>query len=561
MGENQLRKKHIRLLALATVLTLAACGSDDNSDTSGDITAAPGATSSEPGAPSGTEAPGTTAGDAPTTSVSTDSTEPPVDLDPNGSLVHADDAGPSAGFDPHASRLYGDPLYLAPVYDRLIRTDANGARIPGLATAWEFSDDGLTFELTLREGVTFHDGTPFTAEAVKASLDRAKAAAPGSKTANLMASVTEITAVDATTVRLTLSKPDELVVKAMTDVPGMIIAPASLAAPESLATTAIGAGPFRVVSYEPGVRVVYERYDDYFERGKVTIADLEIKVMGDYGARLRALQAGEIDTAQLDPSQTDEIASSGLNLETGAGLRVDQILLNRTRSEFGNVSVRQALNFAIDRDALVEGIYFGHATASVQPYPANAALGHSPEADDIYEYSPDRARQLLAEAGLADGFSFTMMVPSSFPASVSEAEAIRAQLAEVNIDVEIRLIDASEVVSLFFQGQEADAILGPFPLDPDPIYSANSFFNPTSVTNPGGHTIPEWEELLATARDTVDDDEIRAAAEAFWRSTVEQAGNVIIAQLNQAWTSAEDVVGFTSRLDGLEDFTTVGIAA
>lgn len=471
-----------------------------------------------------------------------------INTEDTGSL--AGDAGgslrfgysvPPSRFDPHRGSSSFDNASLFPVYDRLVHLTPEAELVPGLATDWSYAADGLSLDLTIREGVTFHDGEPLDAEAVAANVERALTV-EGSTVAAELGAVEAVEVVDDATVRLVLSTPDGSLPGVLSDRAGMMVSPAAFDDPQ-LDQRPVGAGPYELTSYSPGDRAVFRRFADHWDPEAAGADSLVMVFQPDPTTRMSALRAGELDAALIDAIQVAEAETYDLGLESGPTLAFYHLQLNRSRPELEDVRVRRALNHAVDRDALVEGLLFGNGTATVQPFPEGSAP-HVPDLtpEATYPYDPDRARALLAEAGFPDGFSFEVLVPNTDPGL---GVALQEMLAEVGVEMRIREADGAQIADLFYAQEEGDAMVAPWGGRADPLQTMALLYGPEGFSNPGRHTTPEVTELLGRARAAIDPDERAAAFEELSAVVVDEALDVPVYFPDSSFS-------FTDRVTGLQ---------
>ncbi len=462
----------IGLLALATVTAACASGDDDES-------APPEET--EVAAPSGSDDPpdGTSASAA---TGATGTTEAPVATERRGGVLRYGEAlGPSR-FDPHRSTIGQDIRLLAPVYDRLVHFDAKGALVPGLATEWSFDETGTIFTMQLREGVVFHDGAPFDAAAVKANIERGQTV-EGSAIMSDLSEITSIETPDDHTVVLTLSTPNTMLPGMLSHRAGAMVSPTAFDNPD-LDRMPVGAGPYRVVEHTEGSRIVMERFEEHWDTEAGGPDRIEFSIMPDARTRANALRAGEIDMTVLTGNEAPEVEGAGFTTEGEPALTYLVLYLNRAKSEFGDRLVRQALNHAIDRQALVDAVLFGAGVPTVQPFPEGYFAHNADYPADYYAFDPERARELLAEAGLPDGFEFDMLVPTSDLAN-RLAEALMQMLGEVGITPNVVPVDPPATADVYYAREEADALGGPVGWSPRSADDARAAVQRGRLRQPG----------------------------------------------------------------------------
>jgi peptide/nickel transport system substrate-binding protein len=356
--------------------------------------------------------------------------------------------------DPHAANTGPNILLLHQIYEPLIIRRFDGQMTPALALSWSITRDPTVWEFKLRPGVRFQDGAAFDADDVLYSLERARG--PGSDMRSLLASIESVTKVDASTIRIRTRGPDPLLPNSLTDVfildrgwgeANGIGQPREADGPAASRTN--GTGPYRLVSREPGSRTVMARNEAYWGKGEVPLAVSEIvyRVIPDAHARVAALVAGEVDYVQDVPA--NEVrwleGASGIRVRTSPenrsiflGLKVGGRELASSdvkgRNPFADRRVREAVNLAVDREALRRGVMRGlSAPAGVIVPPFSA--GYSRDLDRVTLPDPARARALLTEAGLPNGFSVKLHCTDD--RYVSDAELCGA-LAEMLTAVGIR---------------------------------------------------------------------------------------------------------------------------
>ncbi|MFV0306315.1 MAG: ABC transporter substrate-binding protein [Desertimonas sp.] len=423
--------------------------------------------------------------------------------EPSGVVTYASFYEPSR-LDPHRASNAGDAEVLFLTYDRLIHLSPEADPVPGLAESWSYSDDGLELTLNLRSGITFHDDTPFDAEAVRANLERAMTVEGSIATADL-AAITEIEVVSPTVVTLHLDHPQASLLAMLSDRHGAMISPAAFENPD-LDQAPVGAGMYRVVEYRPGEVVIFEPYENYWDTSVSRVARLEYRFIGDETTRLNALKAGDIDVALILPSQVQEATESGLLTDMRTTLVYEQMFMNLTVAPFDNVDVRRALNYAIDRQAMVDSTQDGLGEPNSQIFPEGYWAFNEELGADYYTYDPDKARELLAEAGFSDGFSFEVLLPTPGNTQVL-AEVLQGQLAAVGIDMTINRVPVQNAADIFLVQQQGSSMLGAWSGRQDPSMTTTLRWTSTGFANPGRYALAEMEDLNAQALATNDQSE------------------------------------------------------
>jgi peptide/nickel transport system substrate-binding protein len=342
--------------------------------------------------------------------------------------------------DPHGALTNVGFQYARQVYDTLVNWNADGSAIePALATAWTQIDD-TTWELTLREGVVFHDGDPFNADAVVFNVERVLTPDQSRVlTLQRLATLAGAEAVDPLTVRITTTAPDPIFLNRLTMF--FMVSPVTAAGdPAALAATANGTGYFRVVGYEPGNRIELEAFADGW-RGLTDVTSASLIAIPDPAALLAAVQTGEVDLMYGAPNS--QMAAGAERGDFGvvtqsAGSCAICSLLPDVNPALADVRVRQAISHAINREEFVEAVLAGYGEPADGQFLQPGFTGYN-EAITGYAYDPDRARALLAEAGAADvqlNIATTILFRP-------QAEAIAGYLNAVGIRSEVEIQDFS----------------------------------------------------------------------------------------------------------------------
>ncbi len=343
-----------------------------------------------------------------------------------------------------------DSVLYANVFEGLTRFDSDGAVIPGLAERWEVSDDGLTWTFHLRADVTFHDGTEMDGEDVRFSLDRARADDSTNAQKPLFAGIASVDVPDPLTVVVTLTQPDGGFAFGMAWGDAVIVAPESV---ETIATDPIGTGPFRFDRWVQGDRIELSRYDGYWGPPPA-LEKVTFRFISDPTAAFAAVMAEDVDVFAGFPAPENLpqfAADPRFQVLVGTTEGETILAMNNRVEPFTDPRVRAAVAHAIDRQAIIDGAMFGQGT----PIGTHFAP-HNPAYVDLTQdsaYDPEAALNLLAEAGLADGFETTLMLP---PPSYARrgGEIVAAQLREVGIDARIVNLEWAQWLEQVFKGHD-----------------------------------------------------------------------------------------------------------
>lgn len=376
--------------------------------------------------------------------------------------IAVDSDAAATGYDP---LLYsqGQYQFFSTLYDALFVTDADGAVQPNLVTKFETNADKTALTLTLKTGVTFTDGSTLDAALVKANLDRRSdtdLAAYGQIAAGGASEITDVTAKDATTVVITWKAPQANGENALADEPGVIVGKAGIAAPDSLATTPVGSGPYTLDTAKSTRASSYTlvKNDKAWNAAAFPYSTMVFKVIVDSQALANAVVSGQADIGTVLDGDTVELVKSKQTISSVGGTIVGFPVADKTGSTnpaFASVQVRQALSYAIDREGIVKDLHPG-ARATAQLFP-KAAAGFDPALDTEFAYDPAKAKQLLAEAGFPDGFTIDMTVGGQ-----PTTDQIAVQKQWQAIGVTLNFITATSTDAIFAAAATQPLLFGPF---------------------------------------------------------------------------------------------------
>ena len=450
--------------------------------------------------------------------------------------------GNPGGYDPpFAKNPFQITAYGFPIFDSLVRLNVNGDVVPDLATSWTFSGDGLTLTMQLRGGVKFTDGSDVTAAVIVKNLTRAKSD-PASLVARDLGSFESFEAKDPQTVVLRLKTPDANVLYTLATSAGFIVSGKALDENVNLSTTPVGSGPYKLVS-STSQGAVYQRNEDYFDKSQNQFATVNITSVVDVAARLNALLSGQADVGlfQIDAASYPKIESMVKSGEFTVH-RFTQpnslpMWMNTKIKPFDNPKVRMAVNYAINREAINQGIQNGECTLSSQPLPPGV-VGHD-ESLKPYPFDVAKAKALLQEAGVGP-ITFDAIVAAAEPYS-SVALAMKAQLEAIGVTMNINLENSVASRPLFRGGKSPALIFNMSVPAPDPASIIDAV--EMSPDNPGGVT-PEYAKMIADARTKkIGSPEREAAYKAISRMSYENPHNIFVCWTKLLIVARKDVVG------------------
>ncbi|AVX03622.1 periplasmic dipeptide transport protein [Maritalea myrionectae] len=424
--------------------------------------------------------------------------------------------------DPAAVTAVNDFRILVNLYEGLVRYKPGTLEVaPALAESWDISEDGTEYTFKLREGVTFHDGTPLNAEAVKFNFDRMlDEDHPYHNTgpfplAFFFSAVEETMAVDDLTVKFKLNAPYAPFMSNLAYPTGLLVSPAAVKEHgEDIGRHPTGTGPFKFVEWASNERVVVDRYADYWGE-PAGVQAVVFRPITDANTRVAEMLAGGIDMmVEVPPTALSQFQGDDFTIVEQAGPHVWFLILNAKEGPFANKLVRQAANYAINKEALVNDVLEGTAAVAAGPTPPAFAWAYNEELDP-YPYDPEKAKELLAEAG-AEGAELTFYVTeggSGMLDPVAMGTAIQADLAAVGLDVKIETYEWNTFLGEVNPGLEGKADMAEMAWmtnDPDTLpYLAlrTDAWPENGGFNSGYYSNEKVDELLEKARTSTSQDE------------------------------------------------------
>jgi peptide/nickel transport system substrate-binding protein len=468
-----------------------------------------------------------------------------------------------------------------PIYESLLEwSSEEGGHVPRLAESWEVTPDGLHYTFHLREDVQFHDGTPFDAAAVVDNIMRQiDENHPGRGTGEYrlarayLAAVEDVTALDEYTVQFTLSDPVASLLDWLTTPAGWMISPAAITEyGDDLATNPVGTGPFKFVEYRADERLVMQANDDYWG-GRPEIDNLVFLPIVDAQARVAALEAGTAHfVLDVAPDVAEELkADPGYALTESLTPQIWFLALNQnTVPIFEDKRVRQAMNYAVDKRAIVDDVLKGSGVVAASQFSEVFGDWYDPTIEP-YPYDPDRARELLAEAGYADGFEVTILTCDSgfaMQSPVDMVQVIQANLASVGITTDIEIQEFASYWASYSAGEFEVAARAWYANQMDPDNYLINFFHSSKIPLPerrGGLNVtayvnPEVDRLIDEARVEPDHEKRVEMVHEVTRIIVEDAPWVFIDHMIDQHAGVANLGGVKLLANGMVDFEEATLA-
>ncbi len=477
---------------------------------------------------------------------------------PDNVLIVGQIAEPKA-LDPAAVTAVNDFRILMNVYDGLVRYQSGTLEVePALATEWEISDDGKVYTFKLRNGVKFHDGSDFNAEAVKFNFDRIlKEEHPYHDTGPFplsffFSAVQDVEVIDPMTVKFILDAPYAPFLSNLAYPTGLIVSPEAVKQNgKEFGRNPSGTGPFKFAKWKSNERVVVERNDDYWDGAAQTEA-VVFRPITDANTRTAEMLAGGIDLmVEVPPVALSQFEGDGYKLVEQAGPHVWFLILNAKEGPFADKRVRQAANYAINKSAIVDDVLEGTAAVAAGPTPPAFAWAYN-ESLEPYPYDPEKAKALLKEAG-AEGAELTFYVTeggSGMLDPVAMGTAIQADLQAVGMNVKIETYEWNTFLGEVNPGLEGKADMAEMAWmtnDPDTLpYLAlrTEAWPDKGGFNSGYYSNPEVDRLLEAARASTDQAERAKLYQQMQSIVQEDAPWVFVANWKQNAVTTSSVENF-----------------
>jgi ABC-type transport system substrate-binding protein len=480
----------------------------------------------------------------------------------SGTLKVSTRANPSS-LDPMTGLAGDDTPVLWAVYATLLEFEYDSLQPkPGLAEAWEYPDD-KTFTLKLRSGLTFHDGTALDAEAVKYNLDRSRSDTRSTIKTDLD-SIESVEVEGTDKVIIKLKRPDALLPLALTSRAGMMVSPkASKELGAGLVRKPVGAGPWSFVSWADNASISMKRYDGYWRKGYPKIDAIEFVIIPELNTGLRSVIAGQNHFVyRLSPQQKTVIdRAKSVKPVNGPTLYFHLIYFNNSRPPFNDMRIRQAVSYAIDRDAFNKGTMLGLGEFANSAIP-KAHWAYDESLENFFKYDPEKSKALLAAAGHPNGIDIPT-IGWNDQYSQQRQELLMEQLAKVGIRLKVDRYSIADASTLYLGPEKrGEAMISAWTGRPDPsmtynlLTSAGGFFNPSQLQDYPGLT-----DALVEAQTTLDPEKRKQALFKVQRLVAESAWFCPIVFEPEIDGAAATVEGYRPNLLGWPKFDEVAVAA
>jgi peptide/nickel transport system substrate-binding protein len=417
------------------------------------------------------------------------------------------------------------PQFKPIFFEAPIRISDEGDFEPWLAESWEESEDGLSLILNLRQGVMFHNGREMTADDVVWSVEHAMNEDLGHHISDRFQRVAGAEKIDDYTVKINYSE----VGPKLDAIATMHIFPQE--ALDTIEMVPVGTGPFKFEEWVPGDRVVATKFEDYWQEGLPYLDEVVIKPIPDSQSRMVNLLAGSIDVLRQVPLADKALLEEapGVTVTTSPpGFFFYAFIMNINEPPFDNQLVRQAMNYAVDREKIAQTAFHGAQIPVLEPYP-ETSWAYVPELADYYTYDLEKAKELLAEAGYSDGFETSMLIRDTAGAYLDQAQVYQQDLAAIGIEMELLPTENAEYFEKLIGSEFAIAShgTGDANVDPSGLFEGAAccrpFRNFFGITD-NDTWFPEYKELIEKGRASMD----QAERKEFYRQALE-------IQMEQGW--------------------------
>ncbi len=415
----------------------------------------------------------------------------------NHSLVVAIPQDPDY-LDPHKAAASGTEEVMFNVFEGLLKPDPDGVLQPAVAEKYTISEDGRTYTFTLRKGIKFHDESPVTIDDVAFSYNRLKGTDTGEPLNSAFENV-DIEILDDTTISFTLAEADASFAPNFMEA----VIPAGKT-DEDYNTNPIGTGPYAFVSYTPSQKIELKKFSNYWKEGIPTIDNVEFRIITDVNAGMMSLQAGEIDLYPRINAENIDLLPDDYTYIEGMQNMTQIMAMNNAIKPLDDVRVRQAINYAIDVDSIIDGVADGKGTKLGSNMSPAMATYYQDGLQDTYNVNIEKAKALLADAGYPDGFDITLTVPSNYSFHVKTGEMIAEQLKAIGIQVSIESIEWSVWLDRVYAGRDYDMTIIGFTgkVDPDAILKR---YRTDYERNFMNYSNTSFDALLKEAKQTTDE--------------------------------------------------------
>ena len=459
--------------------------------------------------------------------------------------------------DPATGGTYTGRIVFAALCDKLVDIDQNLGIVPQLATEWSWNEDSTALTMKLREGVTFHDGSPFDAEAVKANIERMKTMEESRRKGEL-SPISEVEVVDDHTVILKLDAPFAPLLSVLSDRAGMMVAPSAASSTDEFTANPVCSGPYKFVSRQARDQIALEKYDGYWNADEIGYDEVQYLIIPDSTVRLSRLRAGDLEAAErIAPTDLGSVRSDdSLALHTSPGLAVSHLFIKQSGDSAGILAehpeLRHALELSIDRNVINQVAFDGEFLADNQMIPPSSefySAAHPMPARDV-----EKAKALIAESGV-ESPAFTITFENSLT-DARVAQIIQAMASEAGFEVELLPLETSSAIERYLAGN-FEAYIGNWSGRADPDPTLYTFFGLNGSQNLNGYKSEELDKVLIAARQELDTEKRKALYEEATGIYLDDLSTIPLYHSTWFYAARDDVEGISMYPDGILRLTGV----
>ncbi|MCI8528359.1 MAG: ABC transporter substrate-binding protein [Lachnospiraceae bacterium] len=453
--------------------------------------------------------------------------------------------------DPHKATAAGTKEILFNIFEGLVKPDENGNLIGAVASDYTISQDGLVYTFTLRENVKFHNGNAVTAEDVKYSLERVSGLLDGTPLISTLSAIQSVDIVDEKTVQVTVGSANtELIYSFVAS-----IIPAGSG--ESAEANPVGTGPFSFVSYKPLEGIVLAKFADYWQEGLPQVDEVNFKIVNSADTALMELQGGTIDLyAYLTDSQAQALKNSHQVIASPSNV-VQALFLNNAVAPLDDVRVRQAILYALDKEQINDFVGGGAGTL-ISSAMLPTLKENYVDLNDTYGTTAnvEKAKELLADAGYADGFDLEIAIPSNYEFHMQTGEVVVEQLKAVGINATIQAMEWGTWLDEVYNGRKYTATISGITCDMTPGYLLNRF-QTTSKKNFINFANEAYDALYLKAQETLDLTEKAEYYKQLQKILCDEAGSAFLQVPANMTAINKDLMGYKFYPVYVQDMSTV----
>lgn len=445
-------------------------------------------------------------------------------------------------------------IYTRSIYDTLISYNDDLEPVSRLAESFELSDDGQSITVRLREGLTFQGGRKLDGEAIRRNVEFSKDPESGLSVAGILARVESLDVMDPRTVRFTLTGPTPAlaatdVLEAMPIIDPRYLGPAG----EDLKNRGGGAGPFAFEQWTPGNRLTLRKFDGFYEEALPRLDSVVYHIFQNAQSMVGALRAGTLDAAvYVPPNLVDALASDYDVIEGHPGALTYCFNLNAVKPPFDNKQARHAMQHAVNRQAIVDNVLFGHSAPVVLPW-STSSPAYDESALDTYPYDLQRAKEMLEGAGVAAGTKIDCLCSSAYPDIIDMAELLKADLRKIDYDLNIQVNDATTFFATYSEGnfQMTGTFNGYFNKYPTQCTVNSNYRTENNPPWGNGEMPAAWVDALAAADEALTEANQQEAFAAMNDALLDEAWIVNLAFRQSLFALSKSVTGFELTLDDM----------